>query len=157
MVDFFGETILHADTAIIVLQYHNCVSCIRFFFSCDTAITLTFPYLFFFTFWEYALYTPIRHVRLIFDWSFIISVCREKRWLWLCEIHKVVVNLMSDTRCFNRCCLSSTWFVICRVKSKTPNYFQSRSSAFPLMRKTSAHYLNLCLRVTEFIILRCSN
>lgn len=47
MVDFFGETILHADTAIIVLQYHNCGSCIRFFFSCDTAITLTFPYLFF--------------------------------------------------------------------------------------------------------------
>lgn len=66
MVDFFGETILHADTAIIVLQYHNCGSCIRFFFSCDAAITLTFPYLFF-TFWEYALYTPIRHVRLIFE------------------------------------------------------------------------------------------
>lgn len=46
MVDFFGETILRADTAIIVLQYHNCGSCIRFFLSCDAAITLTFPYLF---------------------------------------------------------------------------------------------------------------
>lgn len=133
MVDFFGETILHADTAIIVLQYHNCVSCIRFFFSCDTAITLTFPYLFFLHFGS---------MRYIHQFDMCGSFL----------IHKVVVNLMSDTRC-----LSSTWFVICRVKFKTPNYFQSRSSAFPLMRKTSAHYLNLCLRVTEFIILRCSN
>lgn len=156
MVDFFGETILHADTAIIVLQYHNCGSCIRFFFSCDTAITLTFPYLFFYILGVCLIYT--NSTCAAHFWLKFYHLCLQgKRWLWLCEIHKVVVHLMSDTRCFNRCFLSSTWFVICRVKSKTPNYFQSRSSAFPLMRKTSAHYLNLCLRVTEFIILRCSN
>lgn len=156
MVDFFGETILHADTAIIVLQYHNCGSCISFFY----LVTLSLLWLFLICFLHFG---SMRYIHQ-FDMcgSFLNEVLSslfagKKRWLWLWPLLYGFHNLMSDTRCLNRCCLSSTWFVICRVKSKTPNYFQSRSSAFPLMRKTSAHNLNLCLGVTEFIILRCSN